>query len=40
MHNQIKTSDDFDKDAQLNELFDEIEQGLEFVGCSAVEDKL
>jgi magnesium-transporting ATPase (P-type) len=36
----LKTSTDKDKDAHLLEYYDSLEQGLTFVGSSAIEDKL
>lgn len=36
----IKTSADADKDAKLNELFNQMENGLTYLGASAIEDKL
>lgn len=37
---RIKTSVDPKKDKKLEELFDKMEQGLSYVGASAIEDKL
>mmetsp|Transcript_28576 Transcript_28576/g.27561 ORF Transcript_28576/g.27561 Transcript_28576/m.27561 type:complete len:171 (+) Transcript_28576:1793-2305(+) len=39
-YQMLRTSTDPDKDQKLNELFDRMEQGLTFVGASAIEDKL
>eukprot|EP00347_Sterkiella_histriomuscorum_P002846 403366575 len=39
-YQQLKTSIESDKDARLNDLFDQMEQDLEYVGSSAIEDKL
>jgi len=37
---RIKISGDSDKEEQLNTLYDESEQELELIGCTAIEDKL
>jgi magnesium-transporting ATPase (P-type) len=31
---------DSQKEKKLNELFDEMEKGLTYIGCTAIEDKL
>jgi P-type E1-E2 ATPase len=36
----MKTSIDSNKEKKLNDMFDQMEKGLTFVGCSAIEDKL
>ena len=36
----IKTSDSTDKDEQLEALYNSYEQGLQYVGATAIEDKL
>lgn len=37
---RIKTSTDPDKEAQLDVLYNDIERGLQYVGATAIEDKL
>jgi magnesium-transporting ATPase (P-type) len=37
---ELKTSTEADKEERLNKLFDSMEQGLTFIGASAIEDKL
>lgn len=39
-YNRIKTSNDADKELQLLDLYDLLEQGLTYVGSTAIEDKL
>lgn len=39
-YESIKTSGQADKDEKLNELYDQMETNLEYLGCSAIEDKL
>ena len=38
--NKISLSIEKDKEKQLSRLFEEIESGFEYIGCSAIEDKL
>jgi len=35
-----KSGNDPDKDAKINALFDSMEESLDFLGCTAIEDKL
>jgi len=37
---RLKISTDFDKDEQMNAMFDRMEQGLAYVGSTAIDDKL
>jgi hypothetical protein len=37
---KVTTSNDSNKEDQLNQMYDEMEKGLEYVGCSAIEDLL
>lgn len=37
---KVTTSNDANKEDKLNQLYDEMEKGLEYVGCSAIEDLL
>ena len=39
-YQRIKTSNDADKEQQLLDLFDILEQGLNYIGSTAIEDKL
>ena len=39
-YNKIKTSTSREKDLKLNMLFDMMEQNLNLLGCSAIEDLL
>lgn len=39
-YTQVKTSVDPKKDAKLNEMFDQMEKDLNYLGSSAIEDKL
>ncbi len=38
--NKISLSTEKDKEKQLSKLFEEIESDFEYIGCSAIEDKL
>ena len=35
-----KSGSDSEKEAKINQLFDDMEKNLDFVGCTAIEDKL
>lgn len=37
---KVSTSNDKNKEDQLNELYDELEYGLTYLGCTAIEDLL
>jgi phospholipid-translocating ATPase len=39
-YHTLLTSSDLNKDDQLAKLFDDMENNLTYVGCSAIEDKL
>ena len=39
-YKEVNTSNSMDKDTQLQTLYDELEQDLEYVGSSAIEDLL
>lgn len=39
-YEQIKTSGSKDKDELLDNLYDQMESNLNYIGCSAIEDKL
>jgi hypothetical protein len=39
-YTSLKTSIDPDKDDKLLDMYDEMERGLEYLGSSAIEDKL
>ena len=37
---EIKTSNSSDRDQRLNQFYDQCEKSLNFLGCTAIEDKL